>query len=106
MSDQITASHILIGHAEASSASTRLGREDALAQIETIKTEIAGGASFTDQAIEHSDCPSSSKGGDLGPFGPGAMVPEFDTAAFELEVGEISDVVETDFGFHLINRTS
>ena len=106
MSDQITASHILIGHAEASSASTGLGREDALAQIETIKTEIAGGASFTDQAIEHSDCPSSSKGGDLGPFGPGAMVPEFDTAAFELEVGEISDVVETDFGFHLINRTS
>ncbi len=106
MSDQITASHILIGHAEASSASTGLGREDALAQIETIKTEIAGGASFADQAIEHSDCPSSSKGGDLGPFGPGAMVPEFDTAAFVLEVGEISDVVETDFGFHLINRTS
>ncbi len=106
MFDQITASHILIGHAEASSASTGLGREDALAQIETIKTEIAGGSSFADQAIEHSDCPSSSKGGDLGPFGPGAMVPEFDTAAFVLEVGEISDVVETGFGFHLINRTS
>ena len=83
-----------------------LSREDALAQIETIKSEISGGASFADQATEHSDCPSSSKGGDLGSFGPGAMVPEFDTAAFELEVGEISDVVETDFGFHLINRTS
>ena len=106
MSDQITASHILVGHAEASSASTGLSREDALAQIETIKSEISGGASFADQATEHSDCPSSSKGGDLGSFGPVAMVPEFDTAAFELEVGEISDVVETDFGFHLINRTS
>ena len=106
MSDQITASHILIGHDEASSGSSSLSREDALAQIETIKSEIEGGASFADQAIEHSDCPSSSKGGDLGSFGPGAMVPEFDSAAFELEVGAISDVVETDFGFHLINRTN
>jgi len=106
MSDQITASHILISHAEASSASANLSREDALAQIEAIKSEIEGGAKFADQATEYSDCPSSAKGGDLGTFGRGAMVPEFDSAAFDLEVGEISGVVETDFGFHLINRTS
>ncbi|MAF48020.1 MAG: peptidylprolyl isomerase [Rhodospirillales bacterium] len=106
MSDQISASHILIGHADARSGSADLSREDALAKIEGIKVEIEGGASFADQAVENSDCPSSAKGGDLGSFGPGAMVAEFDSAAFELEVDQISDVVETDFGFHLIHRTS
>ncbi len=60
---------------------------------------------FGDLAGEYSDCPSSNEGGSLGSFGRGAMVPEFETAAFALDVNGISDVIETSFGFHLIKRT-
>ena len=62
--------------------------------------------SFSEIATEFSDCPSAEKGGDLGKFGRGAMVKAFDIAAFELEVGEVSEVVETEFGYHLIHRTT
>ena len=61
---------------------------------------------INDLAKEYSDCPSSNEGGELGSFGRGAMVPEFETAAFALDVDGTSDVVETAFGFHLIKRTS
>ena len=64
------------------------------------------GEDFPVLAKEHSDCPSSNDGGSLGTFGRGAMVPEFEAAAFALEVDAISDVVKTAFGFHLIKRTS
>jgi parvulin-like peptidyl-prolyl isomerase len=60
---------------------------------------------FAAVAREYSDCPSGRQGGDLGMFGRGQMVAEFETAAFGLEIGETSDVVETDFGYHLIRRT-
>jgi len=99
MSDEIQASHILIGVEGRS-------KEDALAQIEDLKEQIDGGADFADLAREHSDCPSGRSGGDLGSFGRGAMVPTFDEAAFGLEDGEISGPVETDFGYHLIQRTA
>ena len=102
MSDQIIASHILIAHGADSGRSP----EDARTQIDALKAEIAGGADFGSLAREHSDCPSSARGGDLGAFGRGMMVPEFETAAFALEPGAVSDVVETDFGFHLILRTA
>ncbi len=105
MSDQIHASHILVGHAQAHGASSQLTKEDALTKINDLKSKIGLGDDFGDMAREHSDCPSSGQGGDLGPFGRGAMVPEFDKAAFELDEGAISDVVETDFGYHLIHRT-
>lgn len=101
MSDHITASHILIAHGGDSSRSP----EEARTQIDALKAEIAGGAEFAAVAAQHSDCPSSARGGDLGPFGRGMMVPEFETAAFALEPGSVSDVVETDFGYHLILRT-
>jgi peptidyl-prolyl cis-trans isomerase C len=105
MSDQIRASHILINHADAPQANTQLSAEDAMEQIKALKTEIEGGMPFEKVAGEHSDCPSAKQGGDLGNFGRGAMVPEFDQAAFELEVGGISEVIETVFGYHLIYRT-
>jgi len=105
MSDQIRASHILVNHADAPQANTQLSAEDAMAQIVGLKEQIEGGTPFEQVASENSDCPSSRQGGDLGNFGRGAMVPEFDKAAFELEVGALSDVVETMFGYHLIYRT-
>lgn len=67
-----------------------------------IKEKINNGLCFEDAAREFSTCPSSSQGGDLGVFTRGKMVPEFENAAFELEVGEISNPVETQFGYHLI----
>ncbi len=60
---------------------------------------------FAELAKANSACPSKEKGGDLGEFGHGMMVPEFDKAAFALEVGQISDPVKTQFGYHLIMTT-
>ena len=79
--------------------------EDAMEKIKALKTDIEGGTPFEQVASENSDCPSARQGGDLGNFGRGAMVPEFDKAAFELEVGDVSDVIETVFGYHIIYRT-
>lgn len=60
---------------------------------------------FAQLATEFSDCSSARKGGDLGPFGPGQMQKPFEDATFGLKIGEMSDVVETDSGVHLILRT-
>jgi parvulin-like peptidyl-prolyl isomerase len=98
MSDQIRASHILV------STDTR-SKEDAKAETEALHKKITDGADFADVAREASDCPSGRSGGDLGHFGRGVMVPEFEEAAFDLEVDKLSGVVETDFGYHLILRT-
>ena len=62
----------------------------------------AGEISFEDAARDNSSCPSSSQGGNLGDFGRGQMVPEFDQACFEMEEGEICGPVKTQFGYHLI----
>jgi len=96
---EINASHILIGTESRDKA-------DALTEIQGLKAEIDGGAEFADVARQHSDCPSGRQGGDLGAFGRGMMVPEFEEAAFGLEVDEISGPVETNFGYHLIQRTA
>lgn len=84
----VKASHILVDSEEKAN--------DILAQIN------AGTISFEDAAREHSSCPSSAQGGSLGEFGRGQMVPEFDQACFEMEVGELRGPIKTQFGFHLI----
>lgn len=83
----------------------------ALEKIKELKAELdktpadQKAAKFAELAKANSACPSGAKGGDLGEFGHGMMVPEFDKAAFELEVGQISEPVKTQFGYHLIMTT-
>ncbi len=73
---------------------------------ENLKTQIEGGSDFGELAKEHSSCPSGKQGGDLGEFGPGQMVPEFDKVVFNEEVGKVHGPVKTQFGYHLLEITS
>lgn len=85
--EAVTAKHILISTEE---------------EAKKIINEIEEGMSFEDAAKTYSSCPSSAQGGNLGNFTKGKMVPEFEKAAFELEVGVISAPVKTQFGYHII----
>ena len=82
------------------------GSDDAaLDQIKAIRERIvSGGADFAEDAKKNSDCPSGQEGGSLGWFGRGMMVPEFDKVAFEMKKGEVSGVVSTQFGYHIIYK--
>ncbi len=71
-----------------------------------LKTQIEAGSEFTELARAHSKCPSGQQGGDLGEFGPGQMVPEFDKVVFSGEVGKVHGPVKTQFGYHLLEVTS
>lgn len=85
---QVRAKHILV---------------DSEDKAKKVEQEIASGSkSFEDAAKEYSSCPSKEKGGDLGFFGKGQMVPEFEKAAFEAEIGTLTGPVKTQFGYHLI----
>jgi peptidyl-prolyl cis-trans isomerase C len=75
-------------------------------QCEELKTQIAAGADFAEIAKAHSSCPSSRNGGDLGQFGPGQMVPEFDKVVFSADVNTVQGPVRTQFGYHLLEVTS
>ena len=86
--ETVNASHILVDSEEKAT--------ELLAAIN------AGEISFEDAARDNSSCPSSAQGGNLGDFGRGQMVPEFDTACFEMEEGEVRGPVKTQFGYHLI----
>ena len=71
-----------------------------------LKTQIESGSDFADLAKEHSKCPSGRRGGDLGEFGPGQMVKEFDEVVFSADVGTVQGPVKTQFGYHLLEVTS
>lgn len=71
-----------------------------------LKKEIQEGADFAQVARENSSCPSSAQGGDLGEFGPGMMVPEFDEVVFSAPVNTVQGPVKTQFGYHLLEVTS
>ncbi len=93
------ASHILIGvKPEATPEEKQKAREKA----EAIKKKILAGEDFATLAKAESSCPSSAQGGDLGFFGKGEMVPPFENATAALKPGEVSGVVETQFGYHII----
>lgn len=77
----------------------------AIDKIREIRERIVSGQSdFAEEAKKHSDCPSGAEGGSLGWFGRGMMVPEFDQVAFEMKKGEVSSVVTTQFGLHIIYK--
>lgn len=85
--EEISASHILVDN------------ED---KANDIRKQILDGKSFEELAKEYSSCPSKENGGNLGKFGRGQMVPEFELAAFNLKEGEVSKPVKTQFGYHII----
>lgn len=74
-------------------------------QCQSLKAEIENGASFDELAKQHSQCPSGQQGGDLGEFGRGQMVKEFDTVVFSAPIGEVQGPVKTQFGYHLLEVT-
>jgi peptidyl-prolyl cis-trans isomerase C len=76
------------------------------AKCNELKVAIEGGADFAVIAKENSTCPSSRSGGDLGSFGPGQMVKEFDTVVFSAPVNTVQGPVKTQFGYHLLEVTS
>lgn len=88
---QATARHILVATEE---------------KCNELKTAIENGADFAQVAKDNSSCPSSHDGGNLGSFGPGQMVKEFDTVVFSAPINEVQGPVKTQFGYHLLEVTS
>ena len=98
---KVLCQHILV---KVEDNSTSDEKSAAFEKILAIKDRIAAGGNFAEEAQKHSDCPSGREGGSLGWFGPGMMVPEFDKVAFEMKKGEVSGVVTTQFGYHIIYK--
>jgi peptidyl-prolyl cis-trans isomerase C len=90
MSTKIRASHILL---------------EKQSQALKVAEELKAGGNFSEMAKKYSTCPSGKRGGDLGQFGRGKMVKEFEQAAFALKSGQTSDPIKTQFGYHIIKRT-
>ena len=106
--DEVGASHILISYKGADRADSNINRskEEAKAEAERILGLIVNdNKDFAEMAKKHSDGPSKTKGGDLGKFKFEVMAKAFSEAAFALDIGSVSEVVETGFGFHIIKRT-
>lgn len=88
---QVTARHILVGTLE---------------EAQLLASQINEGADFGVLARQYSKCPSGQNGGSLGSFGRGQMVQPFEDVSFGLDIGGLSEPVQTQFGYHLINRTA
>ncbi|MGB5984904.1 MAG: peptidylprolyl isomerase [Desulfobacterales bacterium] len=100
--EQVQARHILIKMDENADEQTQ---QEARKAIEMVQEKVKAGEDFTELAKTHSQGPSNTKGGDLGFFGKGQMVKPFEDAAFAMQPGEVSDIVQTRFGYHLIKVT-
>lgn len=97
--EQVRARHILI---KVQNMNSEKQRKAALAKIRALQTRLEQGAEFAVLALEYSNCPSKNQGGDVGYFTRNQMVAAFSDAAFNLQPGEISDIVTTRYGYHLI----
>jgi len=104
--EQVRASHILI-KPDTTDPNTdpNQAKAQAKTKIEDLLKQVQDGADFAELAKANSACPSAAQGGDLKFFARGKMVPPFEKAAFALEVGKVSDIVETQFGYHIIKVT-
>jgi hypothetical protein len=104
---KVSASHVLVAYKGSARSNSKITRtkEEAKARAEELLRQIKEGKDFAQVAREHSDGPTSTKGGDLGSFSFRAMVKPFAEAVFALEVGAVSGVIETPFGFHIAKRT-
>ncbi len=99
MPEQVRARHILL-EKKPDTPPEKIEKNREL--LSSLRKKVESGEDFGELAKEYSDCPSSSQNGDLGFFGKGQMVPEFEETAFALEPGAVSEIVETQFGLHLI----
>ncbi|MBU0755908.1 MAG: peptidylprolyl isomerase, partial [Planctomycetes bacterium] len=100
--EEVKASHILISFGQEDTEETKKEKRDKLAEL---RQQIVDGADFAELASANSDCPSKAQGGDLGFFTREQMVPPFSEAAFNMEKDGLSEIVETQFGYHLIKTT-
>ena len=98
---QVLCQHILVKVGESDLPEAKAAAFD---KIRAIRERVMNGADFAEEAKKNSDCPSGHDGGSLGWFGRGMMVPEFDKVAFEMKKGEVSDIVTTQFGYHIIYK--
>lgn len=100
--ERVRASHIL---AKVDAGANDADKKKARQKIEDVQKKVKKGEDFGALAKQYSDCPSSAKGGDLDYFQRGQMVKPFEDAAFAMKVGDVSNIVETQFGYHLIKLT-
>lgn len=100
--EQVEARHILVKFDATDSDKVKAEKK---AKIEKLRAQLVGGADFAKVAKENSDCPSKEKGGDLGSFPRGQMVKAFEDAAFSQATNAIGPVIETQFGYHIIQVT-
>jgi peptidyl-prolyl cis-trans isomerase C len=97
--ESVHARHILISTKDATNETAKVAKK---AQAESLRQQLTSGTNFADLAKQYSDCPSKERGGDRGSFSRGQMVPEFENAAFSQKTNEVGEVVETQFGYHII----
>ncbi len=98
---QVLCQHILVKSEEGDLPEAKSA---AFEKIREIRERIVAGGDFAEEAKKHSDCPSGKEGGSLGWFGRGMMVPEFDACAFDMKKGEVSNIVTTQFGYHIVYK--